>query len=396
MKSIKIKAVGDIATGDYTVGGIGIGSITKKYGCAFPFEQLDNILDGADILIGNLEGPLTSRAHIEDMRLCGLPELAKSLKAVGFDVLSIANNHTFDYGSEIFKETVAICEEAGLQLCGQRDHGEFYSKPVIIEKNGFSIGILAYNWVGLERNKGSEKYIANIDDGVVNYTWIRDHLEDRRNQKAIDEKNVHVINDVARLTELVDAVVVLPHWGYEWGIYPPYGVILEGQSFIDAGATAVIGSHPHVIQGVQQYKKGGIAYSLGNFLFDAPTDKFNTGMVLECNIKAGKAPSISYQFVKRSKNFQPVPAYGDDDKSSRIMVRESSKAIISNEAPVVLNDENIYKEYEKQYNYLKRQKIAFLFKAMLKNPKLVIPIIEKIKNLAVIIIMRLQGKKVRW
>lgn len=396
MKSIKLKIVGDIATGDYTVGGIGIGSITKKYGGAFPFERLDNVLEGADILIGNLEGPLTSKAHVEDMRLCGLPELAKSLKDIGFDVLSIANNHTYDYGSEVFEETVDICQDAGLQLCGQRDYGEFYSKPVLIEKNGFSIGILAYNWVGLERNKGSEKYIANIDDGVVNYTWNREPLEDRKNQKEIGKKNAHVISDIGRLKELVDIVLVLPHWGYEWGIYPPYGVILEGESFIDAGATAVIGSHPHVIQGVQQYKTGVIAYSLGNFLFDAPTDKFNTGMVLECNIRKGQPPDVSYQFVKRSKNFQPIPACGYDDTSSRKMVLESSKAIISADVQAKLDDENIYREYEKQYNYLKRQKIVFLFKAMLRDPKLVIPILGKVKNLAVIILMRLQGKKVRW
>lgn len=396
MKSIKIKVVGDIATGDYTVDGYGIGSITKKNGCAYPFERLGNILDGADLIIGNLEGPLAGRAHNEDMRLCGLPELADSLKAIGFDVLSIANNHTYDYGSEVFKETVDVCEKAGLQLCGQRDTGGFYSKPVIIEKNGFKVGILAYNWVGLDGDTDAEEYIANINDGVVNYTWNRDRQVDKKSQSEIAKKNIYVIADIQRLKELVEVVLVLPHWGYEWGIYPPYGAILEGQAFIDAGAAAVIGTHPHVIQGVQEYKTGVIAYSLGNFLFDAPSDKFNTGMVLECEIRPGQSPDISYQFVKRSKNFQLVPATGSDDDSSRKMVMESSKAIASVDAQVRLDDENIYKEYEKQYNYLKRQKILFLLKAMIRNPKLIIPVIGKIKNLAIIIIMRLQGKKVRW
>ncbi|MCW9055425.1 MAG: CapA family protein [Gammaproteobacteria bacterium] len=396
MKLINIKAVGDIATGDYTVGGIGIGSVIKKFGSDFPFKKLNNVLDGSDILIGNLEGPLTSRAHTEDMRLCGIPELAKSLKAIGFDVLSIANNHAFDYGADVFKETVSICEEAGLQLCGQRDYGDFYCKPVIHENDGFRIGILAYNWVGLERNAGSDKYIANIYDGIVNYTWNRDPLVDKKSQNEIDRKNVHVINDIKRLNQLVDAVVVLPHWGYEWGIYPPYGVVLEAQSFVEAGASAVIGSHPHVIQGVQQYKTGVIAYSLGNFLFDAPSDKFNTGMILDCKILSDKRPEISYHFVKRSKYFQPVPVSGDAAQSSMTMVSKSSKAIISDDVSVFLDDEKIYKEYENQYNYLKRQKVIFLFKAMIRNPKLIVPILGKIKNLMLIIIMRLQGKRVRW
>lgn len=396
MKSITIKFVGDIATGDNTVGGIGIGSVTKKYGCAFPFEKLAHVLDGADMLIGNLEGPLSHRAYIENMRLCGFPEMAKSLKSIGFDVLSIANNHIFDHGYEVFKETVDICEEAGLQLCGKRDHGEFYCKPVIKEKNGLRIGILAYNWIGLERNKGSEKHIANINDGVVNYTWNRDPLADKENQKLIDKKNLHVINDIRSLKKLVDVVVVFPHWCYEWGIYPPYGATLEGQSFIDAGATLVVGSHPHVIQGIQQYKKGIIAYSLGNFLFDSATDKFNSGMVLKCNIKKDHIPEISYQFVKRSQYFQPVPAFGDDDELSRMMVIESSRAITDVDAQEILDDEKIYSEYEKQYNYLKREKIVILFNAMLRDPKLIKPIIGKINNFVIIIIMRLQGKKVKW
>ena len=394
--SLTIKAVGDIAAGDYSIDGLGVCSYTKRYGCDYPFKRLSDILSGADLLFGNLEGALSERVLKEDLRLCGLPGIAGTLSKIGFDVLSVANNHTFDHGAEVFAETVNYCREAGIQVCGLRGDSEYFSQPVIINKNSMTIGVLAYNWIGLEKANEMEKYIAIVRDGVVNYTWNRNKKADKEAQKQVYDKNRNVISDIRRLRDEVDVLILMPHWGFEWGIYPPYGVTLEARAFIDAGVDLIIGSHPHVIQGIETYKSGLIAYSLGNFLFDAPTDKFNTGMVLDCNIKVGQTPEATYRFVKRSKNFQPVPAYGDDDESSRKMVIESSKAILSVDAEVRLDDDNIYKEYEKQYDYLKRQKIVFLFKAMLRNPKLVIPILGKVKNLVIIILMRLQGKKIRW
>lgn len=395
-RNLSIKAVGDIAAGDYSMHGLGVCSYTKKYGCDYPFEKLNEILSGADLLLGNLEGALSERVLNDDLRLCGLPGVASTLGEIGFDILSVANNHAFDHGAEVFAETVDYCRKAGIEVCGLRGDAEYYSQPVVIYKNSMTIGVLAYNWIGLEKASEMEKYVAVVKDSVVNYTWNRNKKADLEAQKQVHDKNRNVISDIRRLREDVDVLILMPHWGYEWGIYPPYGVTLEARTFIDAGVDLIIGSHPHVIQGIERYKSGVIAYSLGNFLFDAPTEMFNTGMVLKCDVAIGAIPEYSYDFVKRSKNFQPVPACGADDISSRKMVMESSEVVISEDAPVKLDDEIIYKEYEKQYNYLKRKKVVFLFKAMLMNPKLVIPILGKVRNLVVIILMRLQGKKVRW
>jgi poly-gamma-glutamate synthesis protein (capsule biosynthesis protein) len=276
--------------------------------------------------------------------------MARALRRVGFDVLSVANNHAFDHGPDVLKETIFHCEQAGIKVCGLRGNSEYYSEPVIIHKNSLTIGILAYNWVGLENAGAMGHYIAIVEDSIVNYTWNRNNSGNREARLSISEKNKNVIQDIIKLRKKVDILVLMPHWGYEWTIYPPYGVILEGRSFIDAGVDLIIGCHSHVAQGMERYKNGFLAYSLGNFLFDSATDTFRYGMIFDCTVEPGKIKNHKITFIKRGHNFRIEPVSKAEMEGNELLIEKSSEVILSNTAERDLDDELIYQEYERQYN----------------------------------------------
>lgn len=395
-KSLSIKAVGDIAPGDSSISGLGICALTKRYGCDFLFQEMRQKLGNSDLLIANLEGVISQRSLTNDLRLCGLPGMARALRRLGFDVLSLANNHAFDHGPDILKETILHCENVGIKVCGLLGASDYYSQPLIIEKNLVTVGILAYNWIGLENAGDIGKYIATVEDGIVNYSWKRDSAKDRKARTIIKEKNKHVISDLRKLRDDVDILILMPHWGYEWTIYPPYGVVLEARSFIQAGADLIIGSHPHIPQGLETYNNGLIIYSLGNFLFDSVSDKFKYGMMLECEISPGSIDNYSLHFVKRDDKFRPEPVSDEEAAENMLIINKSSRAITSDRAEQLLDDDLIYHEFERQYNNLKYQKVIFLLKNLLRHPFLIKPTFDKILNFIYLIVLRVKGKKIRW
>jgi poly-gamma-glutamate synthesis protein (capsule biosynthesis protein) len=394
---IRIKAVGDICPGDVSVDGLGVLAVTRKYGADFPFRKLGGMLGGVDLLIGNLEGTLSSKCSNNNLRMCGLPGFARVLHDIGFEVISLANNHVFDHGPQILEETIFCLNDAGLKICGLRGDNDYYSAPVVIQKESLKMGILAYNWVGLEStSKEIEKYIAVVDDSVVNYTWNRNPKKDKEARLLVTKKNKNVLNDIRKLKEEVDVVILMPHWGYEWTIYPPYGVVLEARTFIDAGIDLIIGSHPHIPQGVEIYNGGVIAYSLGNFLFDMHSNKFKNGMVFDAIISKSGVKNYKYFFTTSNDHFQPELASEKEQEVNKELIRASSSAIESDNADERLNDDLIYKEYEQQYNRLKYEKIRYLILALFRHPWLIKPILGKISNFLYLVVLRIRGQKIRW
>ena len=393
---VRIKAVGDICPGDASIEGFGVLAMTKRQGAFSLFRYLGEMLDGADLLIGNLEGTLSSISRHRNLRMCGLPEFASALRRAGFNVVSVANNHVYDHGPAIFEETVYHLEKAGLKICGLRDAGEYYCKPVFITENSLHIGILAYNWVGLEDREGIEEHIAVIRDGIVNYTWNRTPEKDREAQNKITEKNTNVIEDIKKLRKEVDIVILLPHWGYEWTIYPPFGVVLEARCFIEAGADVILGCHPHVPQGVERHKNGVIFYSLGNFLFDMCSTGFRNGMIADIMISDKGIEKFQHHFSTINTFFQPMPTSQPERDFMTELIKESTRAITGFDAKRRLDDERIYKEYERQYKYLKIEKVKYLLFSLFREPALIKPILTKTANLLHLLFLRAKGKKVRW
>jgi poly-gamma-glutamate capsule biosynthesis protein CapA/YwtB (metallophosphatase superfamily) len=221
-----------------------------------PFAPFAALLDSADIRIGNLEcvvatqgeaepgKPYTFRAH---------PRTLQTLKR-HFDAVTLANNHSGDFGPSAFGEMLTLLDAAGIGRFGGGTNLAQAHRPLIIERNGLRIALLGYDEF-LPRS-----FEAGADRPGV--AWS----EDEQVQRDIAD---------ARLTDHADLVIPIMHWGWE------HQTIASGRQrqlarlMIDAGADAVIGGHPHVTQDTEQYRGRPIIYSLGNFVFNGFTDAIN-------------------------------------------------------------------------------------------------------------------------
>lgn len=169
------------------------------------------------------------------------------LRSMGFDHVSLANNHIMDYGAKALEQTQSSCQDAGLAMCGA---GQNAYAPYLTEIGGMSIALFSF----------CEQEFGVISPNKPGVAWIG-------NPKALD--------CVTRFAQSHDVVIVMAHGGVENVPFPPPGRQRQLRAFIDAGAAMVIGHHPHVPQGWERYRGGIIFYSLGNFLFDYPDGNRN-------------------------------------------------------------------------------------------------------------------------
>ncbi len=245
-----------------------------------------------DILFGNLETALTSRHGNAEKSvvLSSLPEKARHLSEAPFDILNLANNHIMDCGSLGARETYALLESRNFRCLGL-EFGDKKAVPVIIERNAIRIGFLGYD-----------------ENGSRN---------DRRGIRISRINTRTILRDIENLRQDCDAIVVSLHWGMEYINYPsPYQIELA-HSIIDSGAAVVLGHHPHVLQGIEEYNGGLIAYSLGNFQFEydisgmpqAGPMKSNQSMILSLEI--GKSGLSSYDIIPITIKFDYTPVVSD-------------------------------------------------------------------------------------
>jgi poly-gamma-glutamate synthesis protein (capsule biosynthesis protein) len=239
---LRIAAVGDIMLGGTAAPEM------RKYGYDYPFEQTKDILKQAQIVFGNLEGPLTDAgaAGTAKQYVFRSPpdKVAPALARAGFNVVSLANNHTLDYGSEGLGDTRAALEKAGIRNVGAGRNDTEARQPVYMMADGVTVAFLAYSLTF------PEEFWAGPDKPGTAFGHER-----------------HVCADVATARQTADIVVVSFHWGQEGKTELRDYQTQLAHAAIDAGASAVLGHHPHILQGVEQYKHGVILYSLGNFAF---------------------------------------------------------------------------------------------------------------------------------
>lgn len=236
-----------IAVGDIMLGGTA-GPELASLGYDHPFVHVGPILRTGHIVFGNLEGPLTTGGEPDqDKKFVFRSPPAKvipALKAAGFNVFSLANNHMLDYGAAGLSDTLLALTEAGINCAGAGGDLVAARRMSLIEANGYRIGVLAYSMT-LPENFFAAKERAGTAFG---------HEQ-------------HVRIDVARARKQADIVLVSFHWGQEGKTELRDYQTRLGRVAIDAGADAVLGHHPHILQGVERYKRGVILYSLGNFVF---------------------------------------------------------------------------------------------------------------------------------
>ena len=213
-----------------------------------PFSAYDELLRSADFRIGNLECPVAASGVPLDNKIYSFradPQVMRVLRG-RFDVLSLANNHSGDQGRAAFLETLQHLAANGIRAVGGgRDLAAAHA-PVLLEKHGLRIALLAYNEFKPRRFEAGANWpgIAWSEDSRV--------LADIRAARAAG----------------ADLVIPFMHWGWERETEPSARQRQLARLMIDAGAAAVVGSHPHVTQGADLYRGKPIIWSLGNFVFD--------------------------------------------------------------------------------------------------------------------------------
>ena len=175
------------------------------------------------------------------------PKYVTVFEELGADVISLANNHSLDFGAEALLDTFATLEQAGLSYAGAGTDRERAEEAVIVEANGRKVGVLCASRVipVVEWN------IENAQPGLF-CTYSSNRLVKR----------------IKELEQECDFVVVYVHWGKERVENPEEYQRTLAKQYIDAGADLVVGSHPHVPQGIEYYNGVPIVYSLGNFMFN--------------------------------------------------------------------------------------------------------------------------------
>lgn len=223
------------------------------YDCITP--DVMQILQDSDVLFMNNEfvysdsdealpgKAYTFRADLDRVEL---------LTELGADIVSLGNNHTYDYGEEGLMDTMEVLEEAGIAYVGAGENIDDASKIVYVVANGKKIAFVAATEI--ERTKQYTKEATETEAGV---------LKTRNPQRFIS-----VIEQAAQAS---DYVIAVPHWGTEGALYADASQKRQANLYAEAGADVIIGGHPHRLQGVAYYGETPVAYSLGNFWFSNGT-----------------------------------------------------------------------------------------------------------------------------
>lgn len=289
--SLTVSVVGDCTLGtdesfDYDTS---LNAYYENYGADYFFSNVKSIFSEDDLTVANFEGTLTDSEEREDKQFAfkAPAEFADILTAGDIEAVNTANNHSHDYGEQSFTDTLAALDAREIIHFG-------YDETAVMEIKGVKVGLV----------------------GIYE---LNDHLE---RTEQLKQNIARVKEDGAQL------IIVIFHWGNEKEEIPDSNQTTLGRLAIDEGADLVCGHHPHVLQGIEEYKGKNIVYSLGNFCFGGnsyPSDMdsmifqqtftIDQNGVKEDNITNIIPCSISSEYGYN--NYQPTPAQGEE--ADRIM-----------------------------------------------------------------------------
>lgn len=239
----KIVAVGDIMPGGI-LAGVNTGYIS---------QEVLEVLQNADIRVGTLETAIGNEPNFveEKMRRLGDVIYAKDedlnkLKQLSINIVSIANNHFFDLGLDGARHTIQLLDKLGITHIGAGNNIQEASAPAVRVVDNKRIAFLAF-----------------CDLKKMGWCPIATETEPGINPLYDD----YVVSEIKKYKKQNDYVVVMPHWGKEHTWVTTPRVYRLAKKMIKAGADLILGSHPHRVQPVVNYKNASVAYSLGNFLF---------------------------------------------------------------------------------------------------------------------------------
>ena len=299
--SLTISVVGDCTLGtdeefDYDTS---LNAYYDNNGPDYFFANVKNIFEADNLTIANFEGTLTDSEDREDKQFAfkAPASYADILTAGSVEAVNTANNHSHDYGDQSFDDTLSALDTAGIIHFG-------YDETAVTEVNGIKVG-------------------------MVGIYELNDHLG---REEQLKQNIAKVKKDGAQL------IIVIFHWGNEKEEVPDSNQTTLGHLAIDLGADLVCGHHPHVLQGIEEYKGKNIVYSLGNFCFggnaypsDMDTMIFQQTFTIDSNgVKADNVTNIipcSISSDSDYNNYQPTPVSGEEADSILQKIQERSSWI---------------------------------------------------------------------
>jgi poly-gamma-glutamate capsule biosynthesis protein CapA/YwtB (metallophosphatase superfamily) len=273
-----------------------------------PLLPLAKRLAAAEITVGNFESTLSADGSATQGgdSFAASPRVTPGLRAAGFDLMSLANNHVGDYGDRALRQTLSRFEVAGIKTVGAGRNLTAARRPVIIERDGVRIGFLAVDSIGetpaaTRTGAGTNRLNMPPRTGPLNRSQLQ-----------------RISSDIRALSTRVDAAVVLTHWGTQYTHRPESSQRLAAQAFADAGADLVIGGHPHWVQGLEMAGSAVVVHSLGNFIFDMDFQtKTREGIFLEILLWDGAVKAV-----------EPVPYLIDDAFTPRLIKGDRAQGIL--------------------------------------------------------------------
>lgn len=285
------------------------------------FENVKAVFEEDDLTIVNFEGTLTDSTTREDKQFAFKADKSYAeILTDGFvEAANLANNHSKDYGEQSYNDTMDALDEAGITNFG-------YDRVAIKKVKGIKVGLVG-------------TYV--LADGL----GVKDSME----------KNIQDLKD-----EGAQVIIASFHWGEEKAEYPNDVQVELAHAAIDAGADLVLGHHPHVLQGIEQYKGKNIVYSLGNFCFGGnmyPSDMDTMIFQQTFTLKGGKLQEdnvtniipCSISSAEDYNNYQPTPAAGEKETEILNKITQRSQGL-SNENTEESDLENDNSDSDESYD----------------------------------------------
>lgn len=282
------------------------------------FRHVQPYFDKADILYANSEQMYAAKATAaREHPTYSHPRGGEIVAKVGFDVVSFANNHTLDWGPQGLLDTVEATRKAGVHPLGAGATISEARLPVILERKGVRIGFLGYCCTGPNHYAATE---SSVGYAPVHATTRYEQVDyqpgtpPKIHSEPLPEHLAQMERDIADLAQKVDAVVISIHWGLHFvpAVVPDYCRTV-GHAAVRAGAALILGTHAHMLKGVEVFEGVPIFYSTGNF-------------AMEMGAKPGNMAGLSdtMQWLSRHYRFTVDPNYpltpGHPDGKYTLMV----------------------------------------------------------------------------
>lgn len=289
---MKILAVGDMMPGG-VLNGTSVAGVSK--------EILDD-LHSVDCVVATLETAVGNEPTFFDEKMKRLGDVIyvedddlKRLKKLNIRVVSLANNHFFDLGYDGATHTIELLDQIGVMHCGAGKNLEEASKPAVVMHAGETYAFLAFcDW--REEHVGWCPFATESTPGV---------------NPMFDD---YVVSEVSKYAKIYDHVIVLPHWGKEYLLWPKPEIVKISKKMLNAGAELIFGSHSHCVQPICQKTNKAVAYSMGNFLFpDRLITKPRSTYYPHPSLDISSLPQTDgYPYVEEPtfKKWKPIARYG--------------------------------------------------------------------------------------